>query len=140
MLGSVAIHFDAKDPLELALVVDGEAIAEIRHEALTEALVVVHDDGVVNPHEEPEDGPRRRDVRVEAHIDGGLRKAPRCDEFGEQLPPHPASLLQAIDAAVELHDEATSIGRTRGKAWGHGHVEVLIQLALKKRLLYIDRR
>ena len=121
-------------------VIDGEPVAKVGYKALAQTFIVVDNDGVVDPHEKPQNSARRRGVSVEAHVNRRLREVPRNDEFGEQLPPNPASLLEAVEAAVEFDDEATTIWRAGGKAWWHGHVEVLTQLSLEEGLLHINGR
>ena len=50
---AVAGNLDPKDPLQIVLILDWETFAQIRYKALAQALVIVHNDSVVHPHEQP---------------------------------------------------------------------------------------
>ena len=65
---TVARDLYAQNPLKLMLVVYREPRTQVGNKALTEALVVVNDNRIINPDQQPQNGTRWRSVGIEADI------------------------------------------------------------------------
>jgi hypothetical protein len=67
---AITSNSDLKDPIEISFVVSGVTSGEILQKVGSEGWVIVKEDAVVNPQDEPEDG-GGRSIDEEASVNVG---------------------------------------------------------------------
>ena len=102
---SWTITFDTylKDPVKFALVLGGMTAAEVGHEVGAKRRVIIDDDAVVDPKNEPKKR-RRAGIGKQASINGRLEETIAVESRREKLNPLASGLAKAVKAAAKLDD------------------------------------